>query len=194
MGIHRVFHLHLQSLRDYFGQYYEFMLDDSVTVDAHNWRLRRRKAARHAEEQFTKAAVGSIPQICRTPDGELCNDFAGMFSCAEALRGLLEDIEEVSATRDDEENEWLGIVGGRDDEINNDMEALAATHSRLGLRQLIKRARDRVQSRGPARWYERWAAKLFVIGVNYVQGWMVLQALRREAKKRDTEMPKFPLF
>ena len=194
MGIHRIFHLHLQSLRDYFGQYYEFMVDDLVPVDAHNWHLRRRKAARHAEEQFTKAAVASIPQICRSPNGELCDDFAEMFSCAEALRGLLEDIEEVLATREFEENEWLDILGGRDDEINDDTEALAATQSRLGLRQLIKRARDKVQRRGPARWYERLAAKLFVIGVNYVQGWMVLQALRRDAKKRDTEMPKFPLF
>ncbi|KAL7432406.1 hypothetical protein ACHAXH_007697, partial [Discostella pseudostelligera] len=80
-GVHRLFHFHLQSLRDYFGHYYEFMLDDSAEVDAHNWNQRRRKAARHAEEQFTKAAIGSIPQICRSPEGELSGDFAGMFSC-----------------------------------------------------------------------------------------------------------------
>ena len=193
-GVHRLFQFHLQSLRDYFGHYYEFMLDDSAEVDAHNWNQRRRKAARHAEEQFTKAAIGSIPQICRSPEGELSGDFAGMFSCAEALRGLLEDMEEVTATRDIEESEWRDMMGGNEEARQEDIESRALPHSRIGLRQLIKNVRAKVQRRGPARWYERWAAKAFVIGVNYMQGWLVLQALRREAKKRDMEMPKFPLF
>ena len=187
-GIYRLFHLHLQCLRDYFGHYYEIMLDDSTTVSAHNWNLRRSKAARYAQEQFTKAAVGSIPQICTHPYGEFCEDFVGMFSSTEALRGLLEDMEEVTVTRDIEETEWRDIMGGLQDE------ALAISHSRLGLRQLIKRMRTKVMRRGPAKWYERLAAKALVIGINYVQGWLMLQALRREAKKRDTEMPKFPLF
>ncbi len=193
-GIYRLFHLHLQCLRDCFGHFYEIMLDDSTAVDAHNWNLRSRKAARYAEEQFTKAAVGSIPQICAHPEGELCADFVGMFSSVEALRGLLEDMEEVTATRDIEESEWREIMGGLQEESNGDIDALAISHSRLGLRQLIKRMRVKVMRRGPAKWYERLAAKALVIGVNYVQGWLMLQALRREAKKRDTEMPKFPLF
>jgi hypothetical protein len=193
-GVHRLFHFHLQSLRDYFGHNYECMLDNSMDIDTPNWNLRRRKAARHAEEQFTKAAIESIPQICRGPEGDFCDDFAVMFSCAEALRGLLEDMEEVTATRDVEESEWSDMMGGHEEESNEDIESRALPHSRIGLRQLIKNVRAKVQRRGPARWYERWAAKAFVIGVNYMQGWLVLHALRREAKKRDMEMPKFPLF
>ena len=70
----------------------------------------------------------------------------------------------------------------------------AASKRRVGLRQLIKNVKAKMQKRGPAKWYERAALKLLVIGVNYVQGWIVLQALRREARKRDQDMPKFPLF
>lgn len=170
------------------------MLDGSVADHSNNWNLRRRKAARYAEEQFTKAAVESIPKICKSPEGELSDDIVGMFSCVEALGGLLEDMEEVTATRDNEENEWRDITSGLEDESNGGIDSLAISHSRLGLRQLIKRVRNKVQRNGPARWYERLAAKVLVIGVNYVQGWLVLHALRREAKKRDMEMPKFPLF
>lgn len=170
------------------------MLDDSTADHSNNRNLRRRKAARYAEEQFMKASVESIPQICKNPEGELNDDIVGMFSCVEALGGLLEDMEEVTATHVIEENEWRDITSGHEEESNGGMDSLAISHSRLGLRQLIKRVLNKVKRHGPARWYERMAVKVLVIGVNYVQGWLVLQALRREAKKRDMEMPKFPLF
>ena len=83
-------------------------------------------------------------------------------------------------------------MGGATDESTG--EDVAFAKPRVGLRQVIKNLKAKIQKRGPAKWYERLALKALVIGVNYVQGWIVLQALRREAMKRDRDMPKFPLF
>lgn len=204
MGIHRLFHLHLQSLRDHFGQRYESMLENPLADDfdteglssqTDDWNLRRQEAARMAEEGFRMSAFGSIPQICQHPEGELCDELVGMFGVVEALRGLLEDMYEVTSARGLEEEDWEAIMGVSVEEGTDiDAESDASSKTRVGLRQLIKNMKAKVQKRGPAKWYERWAAKIFVIGVNYVQGWIVLQALRREARKRDLDMPKFPLF
>ncbi|KAL9191106.1 hypothetical protein ACHAXT_000812 [Thalassiosira profunda] len=198
-GIRRLFHLHLQNLRDHYGQWYESMLEGSITDGfddednrEHAWKLRSQKAARQAEEGFRLAAFGSVPQMCQHPDGELRDELAGMFSCVEALGGLLEDMFEVTSARGMEEEEWAEIMGGVTD--GSAGEDVATAKPRVGLRQVIKNLKAKIQKRGPAKWYERLALKALVIGVNYVQGWIVLQALRREAMKRDRDMPKFPLF
>jgi len=204
-GIHRLFHLHLQSLRDHFGHWYELQLESSSVddfdmeeyisqKDQQTIMLQRQKAAKQAEEGFMKAAFGSIPKICQHPEGELCEEVSNMYSFAESLGGLLEDMYEVTSARGLEEEEWEDIMGATvedDDDVDSQM---ALTNSRVGLRQLIKNMKAKIQKRGPAKWYERLAAKVFVIGVNYIQGWIVLQALRREARRRDLAMPKFPLF
>ena len=203
-GIHRLFHIHLQNLRDHFGRQYEYMLGKSPLddfdiegqyseKDKHDWNQRRQEATRQAEEGFRKAAFGSIPQICQHPDGELCNEVVGMYTCVEALRGLLEDIYEVTVARGLEEEEWQDIMSTGVEDTSNDG-ASRPSKSRVGLRQVIKNIKARVRRRGPAKWYERWALKALVIGINYIQGWIVLQTLRREARKRDLDMPKFPLF
>ena len=203
-GIHRLFHIHLQNLRDHFGRQYEYMLGKSPIdnfgiegqyseKDKYDWNQRRQEATRQAEEGFRKAAFGSIPRICQHPGGELCNEVVGMYTCVEALRGLLEDIYEVTVARGLEEEEWQDIMSTGVEDTSNDG-ASRSSKSRVGLRQVIKNMKARVRRRGPAKWYERWALKALVIGVNYIQGWIVLQALRREARKRDLDMPKFPLF
>jgi hypothetical protein len=154
-------------------------------------KLRRQESARQAEEGFTKAAFGSIPTICQHPDGELCDEMVGKFSCVEALRGLLEDMYEVTSTLGLEEEEWEDIMDAED---CDDVDLHMPSKSRVGLRQLIKNLKAKLRKRGPAKWYERLALKVLVIGVNYVQGWMLLRALRRDAMERDLAMPKFPLF
>jgi len=205
-GIHRLFHAHLQNLRDYFGQQYEYMLEEnqmddddfgesSTQKDKQDWNVQRQEATRLAEEGFRKEAFGSVPQICQHPHGELCNEMSGKYSCVEALRGLLEDMYEITIARGLEQEEWEDtITPNVEDDISSMSTTSSKSSSRVGLRQLIKNVKARIQKRGPAKWYERWALKALVIGINYVQGWIVLQALRREARKRDRDMPKFPLF
>ena len=192
-GIHRLFHAHLQNLRDHFGSCYEAELGKCSLSNENG--VQRQKAAKRAEEGFMKAAFGSIPEICQHPNGELCVEYAPMFSCVGSLRGLLEDMYEVTTARGLEEEEWEDVMGmsveGSDDA---DTQTNVPSHNRVGLRQLIKKIKGKLQKRGPAKWYERLAAKIFVIGVNYIQGWIILQTLRREARRRDLAMPKFPLF
>ena len=81
-----------------------------------------------------------------------------------------------------------------DAEDCDDVDLHMPSKSRVGLRQLIKNLKAKLRKRGPAKWYERLVLKVLVIGVNYVQGWMLLRALRRDAMERDLAMPKFPLF
>ena len=166
-----------------------------------DWDTRRRHAARRAHEGFERAAYESIPRICRHPDGELCDDveLTGLFGVGyvEAVRGLLEDMHDAMTIRGLDAGGGGGddfVAGGDDGDAIDDARRPRGTKTRVGLRQVVKRIKARVQTRGPARWYERLAAKVFVVGVNYVQGWIVLQSLRREARRRDLAMPKFPLF
>jgi hypothetical protein len=195
--MHHLFHSHLQNLRDHFGRLYESTLDDfflSGSETAASLEQHKKDAARNAETGFATSAFDSIPQICR-PGGELCNEMATLYSCVEPLRGLLEDIHEITSMRIINEEELDGIM-------DTDVETVPRNHDsktglfkqRIGLRQLIKQIREKRKRRGPAKWYERWAGKLFIIGLNYIQGWIALQTLRREAKRRDQDLPKFPLF
>ncbi len=197
-GLHRLYHLHLQNLRDHFGRTYEHILDESSAMGLEEMEEEnavqardqvRREGAKRSEEGFLNAAFISIPAICQDPEMGL----GELYSCTEALRGLLEDMYEATMSRGIEEEEWNDVMDINAAEANYAVESSAA-ETRVGLRELIKRIKNKRASRGPAKWYERLAAKALVIGVNYVQGWIVLQTLRREARRRDLTMPKFPLF
>ena len=194
-SIHRLFHLHLQNLRDHFGQLYERCLDDMPAAECStkSAERHRKEAARLSEEGFSTNAFNSIPLICRHPDGELCDEMESLYSCVEALKGLLEDMYEATSARIQREEEWEDIMTS-DIETANKGSVTSIFRERIGLRELIKRIREERRKRGPAKWYERFAGKALILGVNYVQGWIVLQTLRREARKRDLDMPKFPLF
>ncbi|KAL3784896.1 hypothetical protein HJC23_012499 [Cyclotella cryptica] len=193
-GIHRLFQSFLQNLRDHYGRMYEGALDKFSSAKGVTYERYRLDAARRAEEGFMKSAFDSIPQICRHPDGELCGEMSALYSCVDALRGLLDDMYEATSTRVLEEEEWEDIM---DNSIENAILNQGDTSifkERIGLRQLIKKIRDERRKHGPTKWYERLTAKALIIGVNYFQGWIILQSLRREARKRDLSMPKFPLF
>ena len=43
-------------------------------------------------------------------------------------------------------------------------------------------------------WAKKLAARGIMLGVNYAQGWLAWQGLKRAAAERDRKMPKFPLF
>lgn len=204
IGLQRLYRIHLQNLRDHFGRTYEKILDKTSAMDLEGMEEEnaaqardqlRREGAKRAEEGFLNAAFLSIPAICQDPKMEL----GDLYSCTEALRGLLEDMYEATLSRGIEEEEWNDAMDINADEAgrryhgNNDVDT-APAETRIGLRELIKIIKNKRAKRGPAKWYERLAAKALVIGFNYVQGWIVLQTLRREARRRDLTMPKFPLF
>lgn len=199
VDLHRLYRLHLQNLRDHFGRTYEEVLDKTSAIsfgeemegdaDAQSRDVQRKVGAKRAEEGFLNAAFLSIPAVCQDPQMELVDSY----SCTDVLRGLLEDMYEATLSRGIEEEEWNDVMDGSADEASR-LTPSTPAKGRVGLRELIKNIKNKRMIRGPAKWYERLAAKALVIGVNYVQGWIVLQTLRREATRRDLTMPKFPLF
>ena len=46
----------------------------------------------------------------------------------------------------------------------------------------------------PTKWYKKVAAQILMVGVNYIQGWLAWQGIKKAAEQRDKDMPKFPLF
>ena len=48
--------------------------------------------------------------------------------------------------------------------------------------------------RRPVTWYKKLVARALMLGVNYGQGWLALQGIKRAARERDENLPKFPLF
>ena len=82
------------------------------------------------------------------------------------LQGLISDMMEATQLRRDEESLALG---DEDDDVEGTV-------------------------RRPAKWYEKLAARALVLGINYLQGWMAWEAIKRAAIERDRNMPKFPLF
>jgi hypothetical protein len=197
--LHRLYRLHLQNLRDHFGRTYEEVLDKTSAINfseemdgdanPHARDVQRKAGAKRAEEGFLNAACSSIPAVCQNPHMELVD----LYSCTDVLRGLLEDMYEATLSRGIEEEEWNDVMDVSADEASRLTPSTPAKR-RVGLRELIKNIKKKRMNRGPAKWYERLAAKALVIGVNYVQGWIVLKTLRREATRRDLTMPKFPLF
>ena len=199
VDLHRLYRLHLQNLRDHFGRTYEEVLDKTSAINfseemdgdanPHARDVQRKAGAKRAEEGFLNAACSSIPAVCQNPQMELVD----LYSCTDVLRGLLEDMYEATLSRGIEEEEWNDVMDVSADEASRLTPSTPAKR-RVGLRELIKNIKKKRMNRGPAKWYERLAAKALVIGVNYVQGWIVLKTLRREATRRDLTMPKFPLF
>ena len=190
--ISRLFRLQLDRLRDHFGLWYESYLQASMGSEAdERWSAKRQQAAKKAEEGFMKAAFGAIPSSCQHPDGELWEQTSDVFGCVESLRGLLEDMYDATSVLGLEQEEWESIATS-DAELKG-IEGVP-TPKRRSLRQVVKDIKKRLQQGGPSKWYGRLAFKVVPLLVNYVQGWIILQTLRREAQKRDQRMPKFPMF
>lgn len=53
---------------------------------------------------------------------------------------------------------------------------------------------DSPNRRRLTKWYKKLAARALVVGVNYLQGWLAWQGIKRAAILREQQMPKFPLF
>mmetsp|Transcript_10925 Transcript_10925/g.13152 ORF Transcript_10925/g.13152 Transcript_10925/m.13152 type:complete len:158 (+) Transcript_10925:3-476(+) len=140
--------------------------------DESRQRIERMKteAASQASEGFRVAAQHAIPTLCQ--QGQELED--ADYSYVSILQGLLSDMMEATTLRqddqallDDHDHDEDGGEGG-------------GTHT----------------SKRPRRytWYEKLAARVVVLGVNYLQGWLAWQGIRKAAAERDRQMPKFPLF
>jgi hypothetical protein len=123
-------------------------------------------AAEYATQGFQAAAQHAVPTLCQA-GGELAA-FASDFGFVDVLQGLIKDMMEATQLRKDEQSLALD-----DDEDDDDLSR---------------------KSRRVPKWLEKLAARVFVLGVNYIQGWLAWQGVKRAALERDRNMPKFPLF
>jgi hypothetical protein len=168
--LQRLYHDQIQALRDYYGRRYESILDQTkieTSVDEMQIEREWATAAEHMTQGFRAAAQNSVPVMLRN------NVDKRDFEYVKVLEGLIKDMMESTERRKDDLVE-MGLVN--DDRDGND--AGNKKKRRINI----------------PRWLERFAARAFVFGVNYIQGWLAWQGIKRAALERDRIMPKFPLF
>ncbi|CAB9504230.1 expressed unknown protein [Seminavis robusta] len=169
--LQKLYNQHLQFLREQCGKEYEAALEQSSfeeeDLDEEDYQAKWTQAASKITMKFREAAQMAIPSQCQ-PGGALRD---ADFDYVPALEGLLSDMMQATETQ----QELLGILPN-DDEDDNAVEG----GGRGGKR--------------PAKWYEKIGARVLVFLVNYAQGWLAYQGIKRAAAQRDAHLPKFPLF
>lgn len=184
--VQRLYNDQLQALRNYYGQRYESILDEELNGDVDNGEMIERKraiGAEHMTQAFLSAALNAVPVMYRN-DPKGSNNGSKVtsqpsFDHVDALRGLIQDMMESTERRKDEQNIATMLMAEEEDEEGANSSSTSARELRLP--KLPK-------------WLERLAARAVVFGVNYIQGWLAWQGIKRAALERDRNQPKFPLF
>jgi len=213
--VQRLYIDQLQALRNYYGQRYEAILDDSDddndnNSDDENNRdellsdedLLERKwaiSAEHLTTAFQAAAKNAaIPLKYRSMmivgkgngNDHNNNDVVEIYHI-NALKGLIQDMMEATERRKNDQSIASMMLMEEEEDSNDDINDEEGTGS--STRRIRKRLRRFRQRRVP-KWLERITARAFVFGVNYVQGWLAWQGIKKAALERDRNQPKFPLF
>lgn len=182
----RLYKDQLQALRNYYGQRYESILNEEVEDNIHNDESIEQKwavGAEHMTQGFLAAALNAVPAMYRTElkdgkDGIVIRSEAA-FDHSGALQGLIQDMIESTERRKEELNMASILVANDEKEEATGSTSTSARKYRLPTLP---------------KWLERLAARAFVFGVNYIQGWLAWQGIKRAALERDRNQPKFPLF
>eukprot|EP00957_Ditylum_brightwellii_P107245 8183357-Ditylum_brightwellii.AAC.1 len=90
---------------------------------------------------------------------------------------------EATSLREDVEEEWedaTSPLSWDEDYEEDEPEEEECTRKKRLFRLFRMKKR-----KGPVKWYEKLAARALVLGVNYLQGWLALQGIRRAAAERD---------
>eukprot|EP00536_Pseudo-nitzschia_multiseries_P004861 jgi/Psemu1/285395/fgenesh1_pg.85_\ len=199
--VQRLYRDQLQALRNYYGQRYEAILDREPEKDGGDENNKdndkddddeateRRWAvgAEHMTQGFRAAARNAVP-VCFRIDAN-SNAHANIDAnidawfrkeVTDALQGLIRDMME-STERRKEDRAVATLVEADDDENDTDGASPASRKLKFRFPEVPK-------------WLERLAARAVVFGVNYIQGWLAWQGIKRAALERDRNQPKFPLF
>jgi hypothetical protein len=120
--------------------------------------------AEHMTQGFRTAAQHAVPSLCQG-DGALAK--IASFDSINALQGLVQDMLEATQLRKDEQSLAFD---------EDDLEDLATKRRRF------------------PPWVKKITSRAIALGINYLQGWLAWQGVKRAALERDREMPKFPLF
>ena len=102
-----------------------------------------------------------------------------------SLQGLLRDMMDATERRKDDQIVASMLTMDDDEDTGEDNDT---DDKKLGGK------RRRWLRRSPPKWAKRIASRAIVFGVNYIQGWLAWQGIKRAAMERDRTQPKFPLF
>ena len=175
--LQRLFEYQLSSLRDHYGSVYE----NALAANPTNERAQT-VAAQKATENFRAAAQQAVPLLCRSNGGSVLyqNDLLSSgFDYVMALQGLIQDMMDATALlQDDMATAAAALEDNEEDTGSNDDNGHGRFLGRIRIPQ----------------WCKTMAARAVMFGVNYLQGWLAWQGIKRAAEKRDKNMPKFPLF
>jgi hypothetical protein len=189
--VERLYKDHLQALRNYYGQRYESMIfslgggkQQGTGGSLADVERQRAEAAEYATNGFVAAARNAVPAIY----GETTKTASGSnsggrieFDHVDSYRGLIQDMMEATQRLEDEQS-LADMLMEDDDDDDVGWDGPAGTAASTRKRRRIPK------------WLERIAARVFVFGVNYIQGWLAWQGIKRAALDRDRNQPKFPLF
>jgi len=120
-------------------------------------------------DSFRQAAIQAVPPLART-GGLFCDIMDRRVDIETLVRGMESDLENISELR-------RGLIDDGDDDIDVEIESRSS------------RRRKRILRIG-----KRLAARGLMLGVNYLQGWLAWQGIKRTALERERNLPKFPLF
>lgn len=201
-----MFRQQLESLREYYGRRYELLIheiesaSDSSTEtpirSSTNMEQQIIHVASKITESFRVAAQNAVPQLCK--EGTSLHDIDGGYGYVDVLAGLIRDMTDISSSvqrmneawdnanemeqeEDDDEDNTFGL---EDEEPRKK----GQWYSRV-INIFKKKKRQR-----PAKWYEKLASRAITLAINYLQGWLAWQGLKKAAEERDRNVPKFPLF
>ena len=162
---------YLHVLRNRYGQVYEALLDQlqqqSITTDQERKRAEQslNQAIAEISERFRQDAIQATPTLANL--GGVFRDMD--LEYASTLQQLLQDFQ--SSTE-------LWMLGQSTDAMveGEDEDEVRVFHQRI------------------PKWVKKVGARVLVLAVNYVQGWLAWQGIQRAALERERNFPKFPIF
>lgn len=194
-GIRRLFRQQLDSLREYYGRRYELLINEIVSSDSstetHDISSKREQrvldAATKTTESFRVAAQNAVPQLCK--EGTQLHDTDGGYGYVDVLAGLIRDMSEISLSF-----QMVNDVWDAANDIEQDEDVLEESGSNGPWYSHVLNIFKKKRRQRPAKWYEKLASRAITIAINYLQGWLAWQGLKKAAEERDRNVPKFPLF
>jgi hypothetical protein len=198
-GIRRLFRQQLESLREYYGRRYELLVSEIETSDssteAQSVSVKEEQrlidAASKITESFRVAALNAVPQLCK--EGMPLHDTDGGYGYVDVLAGLIRDMTDISSSFQRVNDAWDSANDiEQEEEEDGGLEEGSSKKGPWYFRAINifkKKKRQR-----PAKWYEKLASRAITLAINYLQGWLAWQGLKKAAEERDRNVPKFPLF
>lgn len=169
-NIYTLFQQHVQNLREYYGCGYESILDEFLEKEIdedENVDPKKRDAV--WTEAASRATEGFRTAANHAIPNLIMSNLQSKYQSYVTieLEGLIRDLMQATHMRQP--------LNEQDDDDGEDIEEENYTKNR-------------------PTWYKKLFARALALGVNYLQGWLAYQGLKKAANERDDLIPKFPVF